>query len=584
MKSNRILFIALGFLAAAGAAYYIGTTGLGDPSAPNTHLDLVPADTLIFAGGLEPLPVRKLLDHSGLNYAHWFEQDDVNEIYQALNLKDAADGVKLLSELLVFYLNQLDDPEELLGKLGLSDEFYVTFYTVGLVPVMRIQIANRPAFERTLAGIEHKARVTPLVQDLGGVEYKVYPLLKGADNPALVVAGTGDDVVLIVDLGDPEALSVAIGATKPTPSMAETDEIKRLNQEYDYSAFGTFVFNHRAILAALTSEENQAGRTILRLFADDPRSDDIKLLHTQTCAKEFEGIAQTWPRTVAGYRNFDITDGGFTGEFHSVLEIKDPDLLKTLRKLRGHIPRSLIDSEDTEFALALGLDVGELGPVAGELVRYMKKWNYECPALAPLNKWGKNAASASMTASMGAAMGQGIKGVSIGILDLNVGGTGEALKLDKLDAVLAVSAEDPQLLLENAGAIPGLGRIDVPQDGTPVDAWLPIPLTGGHLRLPLKLALSEDHLTAFAGAKAATTAQAIARDDLETNGLIYYKFDYQSYFNMLANALGSRHGRHYRPKDREMLEALRSINAVYQGHLDITERGIELTGDITVHN
>jgi hypothetical protein len=152
--------------------------------------------------------------------------------------------------------------------------------------------------------------------------------------------------------------------------------------------------------------------------------------------------------------------------------------------------------------------------------------------------------------------------------------------------VLAVSAEDPKFLLENAGVIPGLGRIDVPEDGTPVDAWLPIPFTGGHLRLPLKLALSGDHLTAFAGAKAGQLARAMADEDLIANGLLYYKVDYQSYLNILANALESDQSRTDLPTERkaQMLEALRSFNAAYQGHLDITERGIELSGDIVVRD
>ncbi len=79
-------------------------------------------------------------------------------------------------------------------------------------------------------------------------------------------------------------------------------------------------------------------------------------------------------------------------------------------------------------------------------------------------------------------------------------------------------------------------------------------------------------------------ARAIARDDLETNGMIFYKVDYGSYINMLADTLKVRRDRSYRPRDREVLDALRSIDAEYQGYLDITGRGIELTGDIAIRN
>ncbi len=581
---NRALFLVLGVLAVAGSAYYIGSGSSGGPGVANAHLDLVPADTLMFAGGLEPVPVRKMLEQSGLESTQWLAHGDVQQIYEQLGLESAADGVRMLGELLVFYFDHLDDPAELLGQLGLADEFNATFYTVGLVPVMRIQVADKSAFDRTVAGIEHNARATPLVRNLGGVEYRAYPLIPGTDHPSLVVAGNGTDVAFIVDLGDSEALSTAIGATKPASSIAETDQIRRLNQQYEYSSLGTFVLNHQAILAALTSAENQAGRTVAKLLAGTAHAEGIKLLRNPTCAKEFESIARIWPRTVAGYRNMELTDDGIASEFHSVVEIDAPELLETLRRLRGHLPRSLIDHEDTEFAFALGLDIGNLGRVTGELVRYMKQWHYECPALAPLNQWGKNAASASMTVTVGAAMGQGIKGVSFGLLDLDMDGAGGGLKLNRLDAVLAVSAEEPWRLLENAGAIPGLGRIDLPEDGTAVDAWLPIPLAGGHLRLPLKLALSGDHLTAFAGAGAGRLARAIGRGKLEANGLLYYKFDYRSYFKLLANAVGPYQGPRYAPKERRLLEALQSINAVYQGQLDITERGIEMTGDIVVRN
>ncbi len=584
MKSNKILLIVLGVLAVGVSAHFLGSGRFAGLSATSAHLDLVPADTLVFAGGVQPIPARKLIEHAGSNYVEWLPREDVDQIRGALDLKDAADGVRLLSELLVFYLQRIAEPEKLLADLGLADEFYVTFYTVGLVPVVRLQLADRSAFNRTLAGVEQDARVAPLLRDLDGVEYKAYPLVEGAEAPSLAIAATGNDVAFTIDLGDSEALSIAIGATQPETSMADTGEIERINEKYGYSPFGTFLFNHRAIFTALTSADNQAGRTIDRWFADNAHAPELTLLRTPVCAQEFSSIADVWPRTVAGYRDMEITETGLTSEVHSIIEIGDPELVASLRRLRGNIPRSLIDSEDTEFAFALGLDVGEIGRVAGELVRYMKRWDYQCPGLAPLNQWGERAAQASMTASLGAAMGRGVKGVSVGLMDLNIDGAGRDLRLNEIDALLAISAEDPRVLLDNTGAIPGLGRLEVPEDGTPVDAWLPIPLAGGQLRLPLKLALSGDHLTAFAGPKAGRLAQALADDELEASGLLYYKLDYGSYFNLLTNTLGSRRGHQVRPQDRQMLEALGSINAEYRGHVDITEQGIELTGNIAVRN
>ena len=149
--------VIAGLVAAAlvgGGAYYALNGKLGGGSGVQS-LDYVPADTLVFAGGLEPMSWGDLAAFRdsftmGSNPAEM--QKMVDELVKAEleSTEKAPDGVRLMLSLYTDYLTTVMDKNFKPETLGLADKIDSAFYTVGALPVVRIKLANEVAFDAFL--------------------------------------------------------------------------------------------------------------------------------------------------------------------------------------------------------------------------------------------------------------------------------------------------------------------------------------------------------------------------------------------------------------------------------------------------
>ena len=117
----------------------IGSSG---PSAQmGDILSYVPADTLYYFGGLEPVPVVSMLQgaitEEELNafQAKLLSQPEETQAYM-----DTA--IALIFGLGMEYLAIESTPERLSRELGVGTHMYSVAYTVGTVPVFRLKLEN----------------------------------------------------------------------------------------------------------------------------------------------------------------------------------------------------------------------------------------------------------------------------------------------------------------------------------------------------------------------------------------------------------------------------------------------------------
>ncbi|MEJ2181793.1 MAG: hypothetical protein P8Y28_15555 [Gammaproteobacteria bacterium] len=124
-------------------------TAQTDSGQSRNILSYVPADTLFFIGGLEPIPFQHAIDMiapgSGwLKHADWSQQLTDEE---KANMPPAG---RMITSLLSEYMRIMQDPATASSKLGTGDKIDSVAYTVGFIPVMRIKLADATAFNKLL--------------------------------------------------------------------------------------------------------------------------------------------------------------------------------------------------------------------------------------------------------------------------------------------------------------------------------------------------------------------------------------------------------------------------------------------------
>ncbi|WP_413699754.1 hypothetical protein ACLKMH_20585 [Psychromonas sp. KJ10-10] len=102
-------------------------------------LEYIPADTPIFSASLEPFPIKNYIA-SAPRIATTSNQEGFEQLYDPAN-----PGINFALSLLNTYQTNLSNADELIKTFGLADEMRAYFYSIGLLPVLKIEIANQQA-------------------------------------------------------------------------------------------------------------------------------------------------------------------------------------------------------------------------------------------------------------------------------------------------------------------------------------------------------------------------------------------------------------------------------------------------------
>jgi len=548
-----------------------------------TAAHYVPADTLIYGGGLEPITAQDFSAAMG-----WFD------IYSGLDwttqleevMKSEPPGARMSIGLFIEYLSALAESETFFQHFAMGDEIDFAMYTVGIIPVFRYRITDQIVIDELLASVEKKYNVQPVIASFDDIQYRRYPF--NVDAPAdeqvdFIVAVHDEFVVFTIDAGfsDDDALKLALGIDKPNLSLAASDKLKTIVTEHDFLPNYLGFVDHVEIVKGLTGENgNRFGAMLANIRAQfDPNSahtagDKLDELTSESCRNELGAIAEKWPKSVLGYTRFDSESDPMIFDADVVVESSDIEMLKQLRTLRGVIPPfASIADHNPVFEWSMGVDIDALVPFATATWQDITSKQYGCPLLANFAQGLAQSNPAMM--GMATAFVAGVKGITLSVLDveLDAGTAGGMPQVREFTGLISLAAENPLPLYTAASSVlPGLQGVAPPVDGKSIDLPLPMAVPGGPNVVP-KLTIVDKYIVMYTGDNVSTLLDSLTGQSLEPNGFFAMRMDYAKYMELLVKGMPATTG--FGEQDRQLMESMTNINGAISGSMDFEENGIK---------
>jgi len=585
-------------------------------------LSYIPADTIYFFGGLEPASLTDMLKIAGPQW-EFMQPADFKKMFdqQLPNNKDMPPAARMLTGLFIEYLTAFNDPKTAQSTLGVGDELDATLYSVGTIPVIRIKLADTKAFNAFVNRAEAMTQVMPEQESHGDVSFKTYSFStpgsdhQGSAGARLVISVDNDYalITLLTPLENQATRDVILGIKKPANSLADATLLKELKSRHNFHPAYLGYVNHVEIMKGLTAPEgNEFGRmlgTLLKTISTQKTSppaqadgdsgqtsitqnepvtkNPLAAIQTTACRTELLAITQTWPRTVFGYTELSLEKKPGKIAMRMLVENTDATFMQQLQKLRGFIPAHIQKVESRPaLGFGLGFNIDELTPVVSQIFTEFTQKDYQCQFLAEM-KQGLIGSNPVLALGMMTGMAAGVQGISATILDIdaamNLEQKGAAPDIRSLDAIVTISAKEPQrLLLMAANFQQGMPPIQLPADGTPIDFPVPLPTSGLG---SVKLALKGNHIVAYIGDKAEQLAQAMANDPLAATGIFALNIDFGKYMRLINDFVQTaaiKEGS-ISEQDKAMLEGMAKVDIQFVESFDLTPQGIVLDATMTMH-
>lgn len=551
-----------------------GLTG-GTLPSDNPVLEYVPADTVLFAGSVEPMDFAKALEMSakmGFDPSNMMGAgfDDLES-----DLNDAPDAARILVSLYGDYLDAVKSKS--IKELGFRSDLNMAVYTVGALPVIRIELDGTDAFNQAIAKIETEQNVTAKVNTVNGVEYREYSLNDGADEvPFQMVIATHENQAIVTvntNLDDAKDLQVTL-SEKPTTNILDGGALQNVASENGYLGYSIFMLDNLAIVDGITKPSaNAFGTNLEELMTAYGVNGELKDIQTPACNTEFTGLAGNWPVLSAGYTKFNDSEASYK----MVLKGTNADLLDTLRQLRGHISDN-IANDNYVMSFGLGLDMDQLVPVVTTVWESLTKEDFTCP---PLMEMQANLRQSNpMMLGMMSGMVAGIKGAGFSIVSMDSDAMAKMesnpmAMMDSTEMVVTVTAEKPQNLLKTLGMYaPELAELKLEDGGEPQA----FPVSMG---VDMKIALRGHDLIMLMGNTDSLADKISSNDSLEKNGLVSFSMDFKKYMELMeqtmASAADKASGENQKmlEEQKEVFAELKKADGTVKASFDFTEAGFE---------
>ena len=602
----------------------MGETNQADSGQAREILTYVPADTLFFFGGLEPMPFKHAADMAAPG-AGWLKNADWSQQLTDEEKATLPPAVLLMTSLFSEYMQIMQQPDSAAAKLGLGQQIDSVAYTVGAIPVMRIKLADAAAFNALVDRAEKQSGVKSEQQKAGDIAMRSYSLDEpGAQDPVnvkLLIATSKDYAVFSISstVEGEKARQLILGSSKPAKSLASLTTLQDIKTKYGFHPAYVSYINHKEIMKGLTGKGanefgrmldailDMAGNTAAKTTAEgeaakdpatqpstDPavqanRDNPLQAIRTEACRKELMAMVDSWPQTVMGYTRMDLESKPKVMEMRMLVESTDAAFMQEMQKVRGFIPTVLQDvTKNPVMGFGVGINVDALSPFLAKAIQGFTSKEYQCEFLAQ-TKQGLLQSNPAMALGMMSGMVAGLQGFSATIIDIDgsmdFSQPGTPPDIKNLDAMITISSSNPQqLLMMAANMQPGMPPLQLPPDGTPIDFPAPIPLPSGQ---QIKMALKGNHIVAYVGEKAAKLAEQLANDPLQANGMFAFNMDFGKYMKFVTAAAqnvpqGDDTKVAMTAKDKAMLEAMGKINMQVVESFDVDQAGINFGMKMTL--
>ncbi len=529
-------------------------------------LTQVPADSLIVTYQSEPINHYEYINAFGT-----VNQPSIAQLLEAEEA-DIPPEAAFLIHLFDDYLQSASSPETLKAYFGTGETINPIFYTLGMVPVYKLPIEDPAVLWSTLDRQEQKSGVSHETGTLGNVEYRRYALTEATElqqSVDLIVAVTDKVLTVTVDipqLGEQNPLKMALGLEAPAANLADSGRLEALQAKYGNNNNSFAYVDHREIIKGITTADgNMLARQLTLIDAEDHILDET--VRSPACHTEFTQIAENWPLTV-GFVEYkaDANQATLNGSF--VIESNNTVIVDALKSMRGVLANS--KSDKSFFSLALGLDANTLAPAIGKIWTDLTQPQYQCELLAEVQQEMKTQNPAMML-GMATSMVNGLKGLSIDLFDFQLN---DNMKLDKLDMIFSMSANDPGMLLQSAQMfVPELAQIQVQPDDQAVNIGELVEQHTG-VQTELFVRLNDKHLTMYSGEEATTISDNIMSQPLTPNGLMSFTLNSARMLEIVENTFNTMG----EPLPEEVMMSLQD-NVNSSTTLDITDHGVTFSLD-----
>ncbi|QYJ83083.1 hypothetical protein [Shewanella aegiceratis] len=544
-------------------------------SVDNQVLAYVPADTPLFSAQFEPFPIKDYID--ALPEA----QKQYPVEMKTLLSEDDDPRAQFIFRVLERYFDASKDGQQLIDTFGLPEKITSYFYTLGVLPVIKLDIANPDHLWAVLDKAEVESGLTHTAKQLGEVKYRAYSLTDEGENERVDLVFAIDKGMLTLTLEtsflEPELLETALGLKPVQDSLAKAGTVDEIIKKHGFKKDSVSYINHQELVKAITTlDANQMARQLTKIFKlihDDPFVE----LRSQACQSELAGIAANWPRTVIGYTDFEVKNKRAKIGFSTVIESNNQVILGALSQMRGFIPAHTKRIDAGVFSMALGLDVNQFVPSISKIWDDLLTPSYQCEPLAQLQ--GEMEGQSPAMLGMFTGMANGVKGVSFSLLDYALEQDTQEISLKDLDAIATLTADDPATLFNMVKPFaPELANVNLPSDGSTVDLGAALQLPPS-LGVRAQMALKGQHLTIYTGDKSQAIADKLADEKPTANGLFSMTADYAKLFTPAMNLMAMSG----EPIPEE-LEALKDYRTQLKVGMDINAKGIVIDSLVETRN
>ncbi|PKH08114.1 hypothetical protein [Moritella sp. Urea-trap-13] len=562
----------------------IATAGylLTKKQTSNEHaiLDYIPANTALFSGQLTPFPIRAYINSISYNYSQ-SPDDLITALYSSESYDPADTKINFFLHLVKSYLESMQDADTFMATFGIAEEVQGYLYTLGMIPVFKIDVTDPDAIWALLDKAEAESGFSHEQSQIKQRDYRSYQLTDETDPEQLALIISQHNNILTVtfnsSLNQPLLLENALGITPVENSLANSNLLNDIISTHGFTEDAISYINHQALVQAITSpDKNLLGQHIAKLMVLQEQ-DHLQVYQQPACKKELTSIARNWPRTVFGFHQFDINDDNTTLEMAMVIESHNQTILTALTQLAGFIPEYVNDLNNTVLALGIGVDVGNLSPAISRVWNELQQPSYICP---PLQKM-QSEIQQNNPAMLGVmtAMANGIKGVSGAVLDYSLDESQSEVVIKNLDTIISLSASDPRTLFNIMATFrPELADVKLPANGkvVPLSSLIPFSSLPG---INPQVVMHKEHMVIFSGDKAKKIAIELGDKPITATGIYSLSINYRKAFTPLVTA-AELSGQEV-PQE---LKDMQNYNLRLNTGLQINEQGIEARSYMDLKN
>jgi len=392
------------------------------------------------------------------------------------------------------------DVKGLMDLAGVDMQAHFAIYGIGLVPVLRIELAKPDNLRATIGRLETASGSKLSTGKVGSLDYWVIDSGKSDAKLEGVFAISGKQLVATLAPVKPSDadLKTLFGLDKPAKSLADSGDLAALDKRMNYLTYTSGYFDSAKLVAVLKAPPTPLETSFLTAIGEKKPAIDA------VCSSEYDQLAAAWPRASFGVTDLSVQHMAVRG----VLETR-ADIAKDLMTLRAPMAGMKL-AQGSLFDFGFSANLTKLPELATKYADAIAKSPWKCPQLANLNQSAEQS-RITLTNPGFAGYAPMFHGFHA-IVDKLV--MKDDQPVPDVAAVVAIGSDNPASLLAMAGSmVPGIGSLGLKTDGVP--KALP-PMPNLPVNAPIFAAMTEKQLSISIGTgEDAKLGDAMKLDDAQ---------------------------------------------------------------------